>query len=259
MTLYNHKGKPVNLTFTELFFTSFNAPTRRGAKALSVSAKAIRTKLPPYFHNGDQIILESPAYLPLCQFQTKNVDPPKPAEGVAPSSPPPLPPAVPQEPPVVEKPAASEASPTAGPLPWTATEDFVLTTMKAQNRTWKEIGDFLPGRDKAALSARHKDLMIEEDIMANSDDSRGAGKGGKGIKANLGNKPKGILKGSTSPKPEVAATAAKPKPPSVIEVGEGEILSGAEVSRTDRVISHNCGATLKTSTGRVHHQAQRQV
>lgn len=219
MTLYNHKGKPVNLTFTDLLFTSFNASTRRGAKSLPVSLHPhpIAQCVP----SGHLPLDFSACSRPIIQFQKKAPDPPPPAEEAPPHPPSPPPP------PALKKPAAPEA-PAAPPLPpWTATEDFVLRTLKAQDRTWKEIEEFLPGREKAILIARYKVLMKDDGV---SDKSDGSAQGnGKGKKGNQGNKPKGILKEGKSPKSGEAAAAGKSKSPSIIDVGEGEVLSGAEV------------------------------
>lgn len=41
---------------------------------------------------------------------------------------------------------------------WTAAEDVALISLKAQNKTWKEIGDVLVGREKEELRLRFKEI-----------------------------------------------------------------------------------------------------
>ena len=50
--------------------------------------------------------------------------------------------------------AAKETAPD-----WTFAMDFTLVGLKSQNKTWAEIGEAIPGKDKDALRARFKELQ----------------------------------------------------------------------------------------------------
>ena len=52
------------------------------------------------------------------------------------------------------------ANPAVGTAqaPFTPAEDVALLSLKAQNKTWKEIGDVLVGRDKDELRNRYKEI-----------------------------------------------------------------------------------------------------
>ncbi|KAL9614077.1 MAG: hypothetical protein Q9167_001431 [Letrouitia subvulpina] len=56
------------------------------------------------------------------------------------------------EPVKVEEPQAQEAK------AWTPLEDAALLGLKAQNKSWKEIGEIILGRDKDELRNRYKEL-----------------------------------------------------------------------------------------------------
>ncbi|KAL8719789.1 MAG: hypothetical protein Q9225_003250 [Loekoesia sp. 1 TL-2023] len=55
---------------------------------------------------------------------------------------------------------AEDAKPAkdAAKAPWTPAEDVALLSLKGQNKTWKEIGDVLVGRDKDELRSRYKEI-----------------------------------------------------------------------------------------------------
>ncbi|KAL8662694.1 MAG: hypothetical protein Q9202_004478 [Teloschistes flavicans] len=78
-----------------------------------------------------------------------------------------LAPAVPQapapgfpQPDTAAPPAGGEVTTggAAGKAPWTPAEDVALLSLKAQNKTWKEIGQVLEGRGKDELRFRFKDI-----------------------------------------------------------------------------------------------------
>lgn len=62
--------------------------------------------------------------------------------------------------------AAEDAKPTEEAKPadeaakaaWTPAEDVALISLKAQNKTWKEIGDVLVGREREELRLRFKEI-----------------------------------------------------------------------------------------------------
>ena len=86
----------------------------------------------------------------------------------------------------------------------------------------------LPGRNKDALRLRYKELTKDEAESTKGDGATGAEDVSE--KGKKGGKPKGILKEGASPKPGDVVVVAPPKPPSIIETGDGTTLSGMEVS-----------------------------
>ncbi|KAL8985813.1 MAG: hypothetical protein Q9177_004339 [Variospora cf. flavescens] len=75
------------------------------------------------------------------------------------------------------KPAEEAAKPAEAPpkAPWAPAEDVALLSLKAQNKTWKEIGDLLVGRDKDELRNRYKEIGGP---LANAGEGGGGASGG---------------------------------------------------------------------------------
>ncbi|KAL9002153.1 MAG: hypothetical protein Q9188_004902 [Gyalolechia gomerana] len=75
---------------------------------------------------------------------------------------------------------AEDAKPAenAAKAAWTPAEDFALISLKGQNKSWKEIGDVLVGREKDELRLRYKEIG-----GAGPGEGGEAGKGGKATAA----------------------------------------------------------------------------
>ncbi|KAI4112419.1 MAG: hypothetical protein LQ345_006430 [Seirophora villosa] len=121
---------------------------------------------------------------------------------------------------------AEEAKPAdeAAKAPWTPAEDVALLSLKGQNKSWKEIGEVLVGRDKDELRDRFKEIGgpnlsegsgggAAKDGAAASDGPSDGGKGGNKGKQQKGDGGGKKGKGKQEEKkdePAVAAAAAAP-------------------------------------------------
>ncbi len=66
----------------------------------------------------------------------------------------------------------STKSNTDLPSEWTASQDAILVGMKVQSKTWKEIEEALPGKDRKRLKERYRELYA-----ADNKESQGEGSG----------------------------------------------------------------------------------
>lgn len=100
----------------------------------------------------------------------------------------------PEETPVAEPVKAHEPQALEAKA-WTPLEDAALLGLKAQNKSWKEIGEIILGRDKDELRNHYKELNpnVIADGGKNKDNSVNGAKGGSGgsIKGGQGKQGKG--------------------------------------------------------------------
>ncbi|KAL8708986.1 MAG: hypothetical protein Q9220_006195 [cf. Caloplaca sp. 1 TL-2023] len=96
--------------------------------------------------------------IPLTQLKRKKA--PAAAPAAAPTAPPTSEPAPANPAPGdTAQPAPTSVEGAAPPKPpFTTAEDIVLLQLKTQDKTWKEIGDVLTGRDKDELRNRYKEI-----------------------------------------------------------------------------------------------------
>lgn len=177
---------------------------------------------------------------PLTAHQQRKRAPSAPAAPAAAATPTPGPaadaaatPAAPEAPKPAESPKpdeavkpAEEAKPAdeAAKAPWTPAEDVALLSLKGQNKSWKEIGDVLVGRDKGELQNRFKEIGgpnlsegsgsgAAKDGAAASDGPSDGGKGGNKGKQQKGEGGGKKGKGKQEEKKGEPAAAAAAAPP----------------------------------------------
>ncbi|MCJ1461445.1 hypothetical protein MMC07_000042 [Pseudocyphellaria aurata] len=136
---------PEDISFTRLFF-GLGPKTHKEPKTVAPAPLIVDIKMPP--------ATDTPASPP----------PAKAAPTPAPSDPP----AAVETPAPQPSAAASEPAPAAPPATdteaavdvpiWTDVQDALLIGLKAINKTWKEIGALMPGKDTEDLRERYAEL-----------------------------------------------------------------------------------------------------
>ncbi|KAL8692083.1 MAG: hypothetical protein Q9218_002812 [Villophora microphyllina] len=143
---------------------------------------------------------------------------PAPAPALAPAPAAPAPAAPAAAAPEAPKPEeAAKPAEDAAKAPWTPAEDFALVSLKGQDKSWKEIGDVLVGRDRDELRLRYKEIGPKEGTEAPANNEKPQannekGKNGK-QKGEGGKKGKGNQQANAGEKKdEAAAPATGPAP-----------------------------------------------
>ncbi|KAI4210790.1 MAG: hypothetical protein LQ351_006372 [Letrouitia transgressa] len=133
----------------------------------------------------------------------------------------------PEETPVAEPVKAHEPQALEAKA-WTPLEDAALLGLKAQNKSWKEIGEIILGRDKDELRNHYKELNpnVIADGGKNKDNSVNGAKGGSGgsIKGGQGKQGKGA--GEEKGEEKGQATNDGPADGGGEQAAKGPVLAG---------------------------------
>ncbi|KAL8834218.1 MAG: hypothetical protein Q9170_003849 [Blastenia crenularia] len=141
----------------------------------------------------------------------------------------------------------------AAKAPFTPAEDIVLLTLKEQNKTWKEISDVLPGRDKDDLRIRFKEIGgaatgegVEAAKEGGGDPAAGqsnVGQGNKGKQQGGGWKQgkRKQAEGSAGPKKDEPAVAVNAPP----AANAGLATKSATINPNEAVVADKKDSQIK--------------
>ena len=208
---YEKDGKLKEISFTRLFFGVDPVPQLRKTMKVTIIIRPLlcvwricprnKTTCSPSLNaNESSEFLSDVLVLKKAATVTPPLPPPPP-----PPPPPPLlmlEPVADAEPTIVADSTPIEEVKDTEKVPgWTEVQDALLIGLKAQNKTWKEIGALIEGKDTEDLRDRYKELIpkaeekIEEKSADNSEEIAPVESGGEEEKQEKGKKGKNKKEG----------------------------------------------------------------